>query len=57
MKYDLALKVIKSESDEQTAERISELYEVITELYQVIDNLTSENNYHTVEHRKLEDET
>jgi len=57
MKYDLALKVIKSESDEQTAERISELYEVITELYQVIDNLTSENNYHTVKHRKLEDET
>ena len=32
MTYDLALKVVKSETPEQTAERIVELYEVITEL-------------------------
>jgi len=32
MKYELALKVVKSESDEQTAERIVELYETIDKL-------------------------
>ena len=32
MNYDLALKVIKSESYEQTAHRIVELYEVIEKL-------------------------
>ena len=32
MNYKLALKVVKSESDEQTAYRISELYKTIAEL-------------------------
>ena len=42
MEYELALKVVKSEPPEQTAERIVELYETIRALSKSIDYITAE---------------
>jgi hypothetical protein len=54
MDYKMALRIVRGESDELTAERIVELYEVIRELTNNIEKICIDNEFEKEMDNQLE---